>query len=272
MGQGTTLKVTNTKRNSVYGVQVNQLAVEGSLTVTTPAFNNSTAICFSDSACDIYVTKTGAIKAESSVNSSTATIAGQSAIAINAGSNGSVYNLGKLTVTTSGGKNSNGIRAKTVILVDGSMTEVNSAAAAMSSGTIKYGDHITFIAGSSSKSAYATAANSVFNQKYFKAGNNIGGSVMPTTLKSLSKAKKAMTVKWNKKSSYFVKGYQIQYSTSSKFKKAKKVTVKGAGSSSKKITKLKKKKKYYVRIRTYSTVSGKTKYSSWSKSKTVKTK
>ena len=38
------------------------------------------------------------------------------------------------------------------------------------------------------------------------------------------------------------------------------------------VKKLKAKKKYFVRIRTYKTVNGKKVYSSWSKSKTVKTK
>ena len=39
-----------------------------------------------------------------------------------------------------------------------------------------------------------------------------------------------------------------------------------------KVKKLKAKKKYYVRIRTYKTVNGKKVYSSWSKVKSVKTK
>ena len=38
------------------------------------------------------------------------------------------------------------------------------------------------------------------------------------------------------------------------------------------IKKLKAKKKYYVQVRTYKTVSGKKYYSKWSKKKTVKTK
>ena len=38
------------------------------------------------------------------------------------------------------------------------------------------------------------------------------------------------------------------------------------------LKKLKSKKKYFVRIRTYKTVNGKKVYSSWSKAKTVKTK
>ena len=39
-----------------------------------------------------------------------------------------------------------------------------------------------------------------------------------------------------------------------------------------KVSKLKGGKKYYVQVRTYKKVSGKTYYSSWSKAKAVKTK
>ena len=53
---------------------------------------------------------------------------------------------------------------------------------------------------------------------------------------------------------------------------AKSKTVKGYKYTSKKITKLKAKKKYYVQIRTYKTVSGKNYYSSWSRVKSVTTR
>ena len=70
-----------------------------------------------------------------------------------------------------------------------------------------------------------------------------------------------------------ITGYQIQLATNSKFTKGKKtVTVKGYKKVSKKVTKLKGKKKYYVRVRTYKTVSGVKYYSPWSKIKTVKTR
>lgn len=64
-------------------------------------------------------------------------------------------------------------------------------------------------------------------------------------------------------------GYQIQYSTSSKFKSAKTVTVKGYKSTSKTITKLTKNKKYYVRVRTYKTVGKVNYYSGWSNVKSI---
>lgn len=96
-----------------------------------------------------------------------------------------------------------------------------------------------------------------------------------TSLSKLTAGKKKFTAKWKKQTSQTT-GYQIQYSTSSKFKSAKTVTISKNKTTSKAVSKLKAKKKYYVRVRTYKTVkiNGKnTKiYSSWSKVKTVTTK
>ena len=89
--------------------------------------------------------------------------------------------------------------------------------------------------------------------------------------KKVKAAKKAVSVEWKKVSG--VKGYQIQVATDKKFKKNKKTaTVKKQKTTKVTIKKLKAKKKYYVRIRTYKTVNGKKVYSAWSKVKTVKTK
>ena len=75
-------------------------------------------------------------------------------------------------------------------------------------------------------------------------------SMPTTTITSVKAQSKAFTVKWKKKSG--ITGYQIQYSTNSKFKKGNKsIKIKNAKTISKKITKLKAAKKYYVRIRTY---------------------
>ncbi len=92
-----------------------------------------------------------------------------------------------------------------------------------------------------------------------------------TTVSSVSAAKKAFTVKW-KKQAVQTTGYQIQYSTNKKFSGAKAVLVTKNTAVSKKITKLKSKKTYYVRVRTYKTVGGKKYYSSWSAARAVKTK
>ena len=96
-----------------------------------------------------------------------------------------------------------------------------------------------------------------------------------TSISSLKVGSKKFTVKWKKQATQTT-GYQVQYSASSKFSKAKTVTVGKNTTVSKKISKLSGKKKYYVRVRTYKTVkiNGKSIriYSGWSKAKAVTTK
>ena len=89
-----------------------------------------------------------------------------------------------------------------------------------------------------------------------------------TTISSLKPGKKQITVKLKKKS---VSGYQVQIATDKKFKKNKKtVNVKKNKAIFKK---LKAKKKYYVRVRTFSYGDYSEKFfSNWSKTKSVKTK
>ena len=79
-----------------------------------------------------------------------------------------------------------------------------------------------------------------------------------------SSKKKTLTIRWKKAKN--ISGYQIQYATNKKFKKAKKKTVKSTFVT---LKKLKKKKTYYVRIRTYKKL-GNTYYSGWSSAKKVK--
>ena len=91
------------------------------------------------------------------------------------------------------------------------------------------------------------------------------------SIKKVKAAKKAISVIWKKVGG--VKGYQVQVATDKKFKKNKKtVTIKKQKTTKTTVKKLKAKKKYYVRIRTYKIVNGKKVYSSWSKVKSVKTK
>lgn len=96
-----------------------------------------------------------------------------------------------------------------------------------------------------------------------------------TSISSLKAGKKKITVNWKKQTSK-TDGYEIQYDTSSKFTNAKAVTVSKNKTTSKAISSLKSKKKYYVRIRTYKTVKSNGKkikvYSPWSKTKTVTVK
>ena len=92
------------------------------------------------------------------------------------------------------------------------------------------------------------------------------------SLKSVKKGKKSFKATWKKSSKTWTTGYQVQYSTSKKFKKAKTATVKSYKKTKVTVKKLKKRKTYYVHMRTYKTVKGKKYYSGWSKVKKVKTK
>ena len=104
-----------------------------------------------------------------------------------------------------------------------------------------------------------------------EAGATASQAPKSAKFKKVKSAKKAVSVEWKKVSG--VKGYQIQVATDKKFKKNKKtITVKKQKTTKTTVKKLKAKKKYYVRIRTYKIVNGKKVYSSWSKVKSVKTK
>lgn len=93
-----------------------------------------------------------------------------------------------------------------------------------------------------------------------------------TSISKIKAQKKGFKVTWKKVSN--AKGYQVKYSTSKKFTKktSKTATVKKATTTSKTVKDLKKKKTYYVKVRSYKTVNGKKVYSDWSKVKKVKTK
>lgn len=129
--------------------------------------------------------------------------------------------------------------------------------------------------------------------KYSKGRKNVGTYTVTVTMKGAyigtaektfdinpkkpsvsgtTPGKKAFTVKWKKVKN--VTGYEVQYSTGKKFPKKTSFIkkVKKSGATSAKIKKLKARKKYYVHVRTYKTVNGKTYYSKWSKVKTVTTK
>ena len=108
-------------------------------------------------------------------------------------------------------------------------------------------------------------------QQTTQAQSNSAQKPKSTKTKKVKSSKKAIAVEWVKTKG--VKGYEIQVATDKKFKKNKKtVTVKKQKTTKTTVKKLKAKKKYYVRVRTYKIVNGKKVYSSWSKVKSVKTK
>lgn len=132
--------------------------------------------------------------------------------------------------------------------------------------------------------AYSKGLKNVGNYKVtIKFKGNYSGTVnktftiipKSTTLTNLSSSKRKVKVKWKKQVSQ-TNGYQLQYSLNSNFKSAKLLNVTNNKVTTKLISNLKSKKKYYVRIRTYKNVkvNGKSTklYSKWSKSLNVKVK
>ncbi len=89
-------------------------------------------------------------------------------------------------------------------------------------------------------------------------------------IQKLTAKSKAFFVDWAQKGS--ATGYEIQYATNSKFTSAKKVTITNNKTDKTTISKLSGNKKYYVRVRSYTTVGGTKYYGAWSAVKNVTTK
>lgn len=96
-------------------------------------------------------------------------------------------------------------------------------------------------------------------------------SVKPVVVKattcSAKNSKGKLKITWKKKSG--INGYQVQYSTNKKFKKAKTKTIKSVSTKTKTYKAIKKGKRHFVRVRTYKIVNGRKYYSSWSRVKSV---
>ena len=89
-------------------------------------------------------------------------------------------------------------------------------------------------------------------------------------IQKLTAKSKAFFIDWAQKGS--ATGYEIQYATNSKFTGAKKVTITNNKTDKTTVSKLSANKKYYVRVRSYTTVKGTKYYGAWSATKTVTTK
>ncbi len=137
-------------------------------------------------------------------------------------------------------------------------------------GTVVAHDYKTF----TTNATYAKAGSAVVkctvcnNVKSIKVIPKL--ALKKTKISKLTAARKSLKVKIKREKS--VSGYQIQYSLKKNFKSAKTVTLKKNSLTSKTIKKLKSKKTYYVRVRTYKTYKGKKYYSAWSSAKSKKTK
>ncbi len=118
-----------------------------------------------------------------------------------------------------------------------------------------------------------TAYKTIDSKKvYSKASTTITTSTAPAkvTLSKATAGSKQATVAWKTVSG--ASGYEVMYSTSSKFKSTRTATVKKGSSKKTTIKKLTKGKKYYFKVRAYKTVDGKKVYGAWSAVKNVKVK
>lgn len=106
--------------------------------------------------------------------------------------------------------------------------------------------------------------------KYSRINKTLTFKILPpkTLLTGLKKANRSFTASWKK--NIQATGYQIQYAADSRFIKERKTVTVGKQSAIRyKISGLKNKKTYYVRIRSYKRVGKKVLYSSWSTVKKI---
>lgn len=107
--------------------------------------------------------------------------------------------------------------------------------------------------------------------KYSRINKTITFKILPpkTLLTGLKKANRSFIASWKK--NIQATGYQIQYAADSRFTKERKTVIVGKQSATRyKISGLKNKKTYYVRIRSYKRVGKKVLYSSWSTVKKIR--
>ena len=107
--------------------------------------------------------------------------------------------------------------------------------------------------------------------KYSRINKTLTFKILPpkTLLTGLKKANRSFTASWKK--NIQATGYQIQYAADSRFIKERKTVTVGKQSAIRyKISGLKNKKTYYVRIRSYKRVGKKILYSSWSTVKKIR--
>lgn len=115
-----------------------------------------------------------------------------------------------------------------------------------------------------------TAVHNSITSTYDVSGTKLYRMSTRPMVSLVSKSKGKMVAKW--KVSSGVSGYQIQYSSKANFSTYKLIKIAGYKKNTKTITKLKSKKTYYVRVRSYRTIGGVTYYGGWGGYKKVKVK
>ena len=187
-------------------------------------------------------------------------------------------NCGDVKSTTTIAKIKSIALNKTSFTENGKVQKATVVAKDSANKTIAASNYTVSYSNSNSKKPGTYTATVKFNGKNYtgtkKLTYKINAKAPAKTTVKLSKAKKtSLKASWSKVAN--ATSYEVQYGTSKSFKGAKTVKV-SSKSSSKVLTKLKKNKKYYVRVRAVRTVKvdnkNTTLRASWSSSKNLKTK
>ena len=224
-------------------------------------------------------------KSGKTVNSGDSLKAANFPLTIKANSNSAYFSVGVYTSDTEYAyvwfNNSNNLSEFDVKLASTSKTYTGSAF--KPTVTLKYagntvsktGYKITYMNNKNVGSATVKIqdTNNEYNYRYVTFKIN----PKKPSIKTPAAVTKGLTAKWTamktKMSTERITGYQVQVATNKAFTKNKKsVKVAGYSKVSKKITGLKAKTTYYVRVRTYKKIGRTTYYSPWSTVKSVKTK
>lgn len=187
-------------------------------------------------------------------------------------------NCGDVKSTTTIAKIKSIALNKTSFTENGKVQKATVVAKDSANKTIAASNYTVSYSNSNSKKTGTYTATVKFNGKNYtgtkKLTYKINAKAPAKTTVKLSKAKKtSLKASWSKVAN--ATSYEVQYGTSKSFKGAKAVKV-SSKSSSKVLTKLKKNKKYYVRVRAVRTVKvdnkNTTLRASWSSAKNLKTK
>lgn len=187
-------------------------------------------------------------------------------------------NCGDVKSTTTIAKIKSITLNKTSFTENGKVQKATVVAKDSANKTIAANNYTVSYSNSNSKKPGTYTATVKFNGKNYtgtkKLTYKINAKAPAKTTVKLSKAKKtSLKASWSKVAN--ATSYEVQYGTSKSFKGAKTVKV-SSKSSSKVLTKLKKNKKYYVRVRAVRTVKvdnkNTTLRASWSSAKNLKTK
>lgn len=187
-------------------------------------------------------------------------------------------NCGDVKSTTTIAKIKSIALNKTSFTENGKVQKATVVAKDSANKTIAASNYTVSYSNSNSKKPGTYTATVKFNGKNYtgtkKLTYKINAKAPSKTTVKLSKAKKtSLKASWSKVAN--ATSYEVQYGTSKSFKGAKTVKV-SSKSSSTVLTKLKKNKKYYVRVRAVRTVKvdnkNTTLRASWSSAKNLKTK